>query len=145
MLGVTSCLVGRVMPYMGVCPVWEVKRVTMLPAHGCMPCMGSGFCPSPCPWELSSSKVPESNVIECFFIAFSPPLEGFLGPILFGFIRNPLNLCDIDLQRLIKKSGYHDEFVKFFSYEKRGENLKVIKKELVCRGMHCIEEIYKYV
>lgn len=68
--------------------------------------------------------MPESNVIECFFIAFSPPLEGFLGPILFGFIRNPLNLCDIDLQRLIKKSGYHDEFVKFFSYEKRGENLK---------------------
>jgi len=49
MLGVTSCIVGRVMPYIGVCPAWEVERLTMLPAQGCTPCMGYGFCPSPTP------------------------------------------------------------------------------------------------
>jgi hypothetical protein len=46
--------------------------------------------------------------------------------IRLRFIGSPPSFYDIDTQKLVKILGYHDEFVKFSSYKKRGGNPGVI-------------------
>ena len=57
-----------------------------------------------------------------FFLSFYGGFE----LIRLRFISSFPSFYDIDTQRLVKIPGYHYEFVKFSSYEKRGRNLGVI-------------------
>lgn len=67
-----------------------------------------------------------------FFFGF---FRGFLGSVKFGFINIPSSLCDINLQRLVKIFGYHDEFIILPSYEERDGNPEKYIGELICRDV----------
>jgi len=66
-------------------------------------------------------SVGSTHCLDLFFLGYWGGGVGF-EPVKFGFISKPLSFCDIDMQRLLKIPGYHDKFIKFFSYEKMSGN-----------------------
>jgi hypothetical protein len=87
--------------------------------------LGSSELPKP----VKGEKWGQVRCLEAMVIKSMQHLSPFFmvhwgfEPVKSGFINSPSSLYDTNIQTLVKILNYHDKFIKFSSYEKRGGNL----------------------